>query len=297
MLIDIFQHYLLPALFFTGLLAGTVDAIAGGGGLISLPVLLGFGIPPHLALGTNKLQGLFGTASATYSYYRQGSLTRQGLVRGVIFSFIGAAVGATVNQCLSGDILRKIIPILLLIVLFYIFFSPKLGDKDVKPKMNEKLFYLIFGTLLGFYDGFFGPGTGAFWVFILVLFLGYNLLKATAYTKAFNLNTNIAAVIFFAIGNNIDYKIACVMAVGQLIGGRIGAQLAIKKGVSLIRPVFFIVVTSTIATLIYRSYATSEWFNSLLKQPYVWVWFGFLVVVVAGIGTSIFIRRRSVLEE
>lgn len=297
MLIDVFQHYLLPVLFMTGLLAGTVDAIAGGGGLISLPVLLGFGIPPHLALGTNKLQGLFGTASATYSYYRQGALTRQGLCRGLIFSFIGAAAGAIVNQYLSGDILRKIIPILLLIVLFYIFFSPKLGDEDIKPKMNEKLFYLIFGSLLGFYDGFFGPGVGAFWVFILVLFLGHNLLKATAYTKAFNLNTNIAAVLFFAIGNNIDYKIALVMAVGQLVGGRIGAQLAIKKGVNLIRPVFFMVVTSTIATLIYRSYATSE-LNVVLKQPYVWILLGLLLVVGTGIYTSILLRRRrSILEK
>lgn len=296
MLIDVFQHYLLPALFLTGLLAGTVDAIAGGGGLISLPVLMGFGIPPHIALGTNKLQGLFGTASATYSYYKQGALSRQGLYRGIIFSFIGAATGAIVNQYLSGEILRKIIPILLLVVLCYIFFSPQLGDKDVKPKMNEKLFYLIFGSLLGFYDGFFGPGTGAFWVFILVLLLGHNLLKATAYTKAFNLNTNIAAVIFFAIGNNIDYKIALVMAVGQLIGGRLGAQLAIKKGVSLIRPVFFLVVTSTIATLIYRSYATSE-FNVVLKQPYVLILFG-LIMLGAGVYTSIFLRRkRSVLEK
>jgi uncharacterized membrane protein YfcA len=297
MLIDVFQHYLLPALFFTGLLAGTIDAIAGGGGLISLPILMGFGIPPHIALGTNKLQGLFGTASATYSYYKQGALSRKGLYRGIIFSFVGAATGAIVNQYLSGEILRKIIPILLFIVLCYIFFSPKLGDKDVKPKMNEKLFYLIFGSLLGFYDGFFGPGVGAFWVFILVLLLGYNLLKATAYTKAFNLNTNIAAVIFFAIGNNIDYKIALVMAVGQLIGGRLGAQLAIKKGVSLIRPVFFIVVTSTIATLVYRSYATSE-FNAMLKQPYALILFISTLLISTGIYTAVlFRRRRSVLEK
>ncbi len=291
MLIDVFQHYLLPALFFTGLLAGTVDAIAGGGGLISLPVLLGFGIPPHIALGTNKLQGLFGTASATYSYYRQGILIRQGLIIGIIFSFIGAAAGAMVSQYLSGDLLRKIIPILLLIVLFYVFFSPKLGNENIKQKMNEKLFYFIFGSLLGFYDGFFGPGTGAFWVFVLVLFLGHNLLKATAYTKAFNLNTNIAAVICFAIGNNIDYKIAFVMAVGQLVGGRIGAQLAIKKGVGLIRPVFFIVVTSTIAALIYRSYATPEWFNSMLNQRYILISFGLIVVLSAVIYASIMLRR------
>lgn len=297
MLMDIFQHYLLPMLFLTGLLAGTVDAIAGGGGLISLPVLLGFGVPPHLALGTNKLQSMFGTASATYSYYKQGALTQNSLIKGILFSFIGAATGAIVNQYLSGEILRKIMPILLLIVLFYIFFSPKIGNENIKPKMSETLFYLIFGSLLGFYDGFFGPGTGAFWVFVLVLFLGHNLLKATAYTKVFNLNTNIAAVIFFAIGNNIDYKIAFVMALGQLVGGRIGAQLAIKKGVSLIRTVFFIVITATIATLIYKSYATSE-FNEVLRQPYVLILFILTILVATGIYTTILLRRRrSILEK
>src|SRR5437762_7655165 len=128
MLIDGFQHYLLPALFLTGLFAGTIDAIAGGGGLISLPVLMGFGIPPHLALGTNKLQGLFGTASATYSYYRQGWLSRQGLLQGLFYSFIGAMVGAAVSQFVSSEILKKIIPILLALVLLYTLFSPKLGS-------------------------------------------------------------------------------------------------------------------------------------------------------------------------
>lgn len=266
MLIDLLHQYLLLILFLTGFLAGTVDAIAGGGGLISLPILLGMGIPPHLALGTNKLQGLFGTAMATYSYYRQGWLSKQGLLEGLFFSFIGAIFGAVASQFISSDILKKMMPLLLLLVLIYTIFSPKLGTVDTKPKMNEKWFYIIFGILLGFYDGFFGPGTGSFWVFSLVFFLGQSLLKATAYTKALNFNTNIAAVICFAIGNNIDYKLALIMAVGQLIGGRLGAQLAIKKGVKLIRPVFLLVVSATITVLVYRSYTTLDTFMEFTQK-------------------------------
>lgn len=249
---------LLSILFFTGLLAGSVDAIAGGGGLISLPVLIGMGIPPHIALGTNKLQGLFGLASATYSYYKKGLLQKNSLILGLIYSFVGALLGAIASQFVSSDLLKKVIPILLLFVLLYTFLSPKIGFQETKPKWQSKWFYLIFGSLLGFYDGFFGPGTGSFWVIALVFFLGFNLLKATAYTKAFNLNTNVAAVICFAIGNHIDYKVALCMALGQILGGRLGAYLTIKKGVKLIRPVFLCVVSVTISVLIYRNYSFSE---------------------------------------
>lgn len=257
MLIGLLQDFLLPALFFTGLLAGTIDAIAGGGGLISLPLLLGVGVPPHVALGTNKLQSLFGSASATYSYYKNGWLSKQGLFLGLLYSFIGAVIGAIASQIVSNGILKIIIPILLILVLLYTFFSPKVGVHESKPKLDVKWFYLIFGTLLGVYDGFFGPGVGAFWVFALVFFLGLNLMRATAYTKVFNLNTNAVAVICFALGNNIDYKIALVMAFGQVIGGRLGAYLTIKKGVRLIRPVFLLVVSATISTLIYRLFVSA----------------------------------------
>lgn len=263
---EIAIDYLFPVLFLTGFAAGAIDAIAGGGGLITVPVLLGVGIPPHLALGTNKLQSVFGTAMATYSYHKQGWLNRQGLVQGLIYSFIGAVLGAVASQFIQSDILKKVIPIILLFVLLYTIFTPKLGKEDLKPKMNENLFYAIFGTLLGFYDGFLGPGTGSFWVFVLVYFLGQNLVKATAYTKAFNLNTNITAMICFALGNNIDYKIGLCMAAGQIFGGRLGAHLAIKKGVGLIRPIFITVVTMTIATLIYKNYAEHDNFKTFLQD-------------------------------
>ena len=295
MFIELVQDYLLPVLFFTGLLAGTIDAIAGGGGLISLPVLMGVGVPPHIALGTNKLQGLFGTASAAYSYYKKGLLRKQGLFIGIAYSFAGAITGAIISQLVSSDFLKKIIPILLLLVLLYTFLSPKLGTQESKPKLNEKWFYLIFGTLLGFYDGFLGPGVGSFWVIALVIFLGHNLLRATAYTKVFNFNTNAAAVICFALGNHIDYKLALVMAMGQLIGGRLGAYFTIKKGVRLIRPVFLFVVSATISTLIYRNYSQSNDFLSFIQQPKLifislLVMTSFLIIYI-----RILLKRRKAL--
>ncbi|MCD6039729.1 MAG: hypothetical protein K0S27_1129 [Gammaproteobacteria bacterium] len=250
----VIHHSLIYVLFITGLFAGTVDAIAGGGGLISLPILLGVGIPPHLALGTNKLQSMVGTAVAMHTYYRQGWIKREGLWRGLLFSFWGAFLGAVISQVLSGGFLKKLIPFLLIGVLFYIILSPRLGQEDKKPKMKESHFYAIFGTLLGLYDGFLGPGAGAFWIFVLVFCLGQNLLRATAYTKVFNLNTNIAAFLCFALGGNVDYSLALCMITGQLIGGRLGARLAIRQGAKLVRPLFILVVSITMMTLIFKNY-------------------------------------------
>jgi len=253
-MVELFHHFLLPFLFLTGLVAGTVDAIAGGGGLISLPVLLGVGIPPHLALGTNKLQSSFGTLMAAHSYYRQGLIDKTKVMFGLIFTFIGAIIGAITIQVLHGEVLKKIIPILLLLILIYTLFSPRFGQIDRTPKISEKSFFVIFGLLLGFYDGFLGPGTGSFWVFAFMFFIGFNLVKATAYTKVFNLNTNLTALACFAIGHNIDYRIGLCMAAGQLIGGRLGAHFAVRKGAALIRPIFISVVVVTMTTLFYKSY-------------------------------------------
>lgn len=264
-MLDLIHHYLYFSLFLVGFCAATVDAIAGGGGLISLPMLLGLGLPPHLALGTNKLQSSFGTFMAAFSYYRRGFLEQGSLRFGFICTFIGAVTGAVAIQFLHSDILKQFIPFVLLFVLIYMLFSPRLGLKDQPAKMSEKFFLLIFGTLLGFYDGFLGPGVGSFWVFLLMYFLGKNLVKATAFTKAFNANTNITALICFALGHNIDYKIGAYMIVGQLIGGRLGAHLAMKKGARLIRPLFITVMGATIITLIYRNYATMP-LSAFFKQ-------------------------------
>lgn len=253
-------------LFATGLFAGMVDAIAGGGGLISVPVLFSMGIPPHLVLGTNKLQGIVGTFSAALKYHRHGLIAKETIYWGLLFGLVGAALGAFTAQSVSSEFLRKIAPILLVLVLAYSIFSPRLGHLDQTPRMKEGLFYFIFGLVLGFYDGFFGPATGSFWVFGLTFFLGYNLIKATAYTKVLNLNSSLIAIVFFALSGNIDYRIAFCMACGQVIGSRLGAHLAIKNGARLIRPFFLCVVSLAITTMFYRAYFTSDLFMYITEQ-------------------------------
>ncbi len=254
MLLDLSQQSLMFLLFSTGLVAGAVDAIAGGGGLICLPMLLGVGVPPSLALGTNKLQASVGTCVAAFHYYRRGLVSLHELYKGLLAGFVGTVSGAYLSQTISNEVLKYIIPFLLLAVLIYTLASPKIGMDDRHPRMSEFYFYIIFGFVMGFYDGFFGPGTGSLWIFLLTFFLGFRLIKATAYTKFFNLKSNVIALVCFMIGGNIDYRFALYMAAGQVIGGKLGAHLAVKKGAQVIRPVFITIVSVTIATLVYRSF-------------------------------------------
>jgi uncharacterized protein len=232
-------------LFFAAMIAGWIDSIAGGGGLITLPSLLAVGLPPHLALGTNKFQSSFGSFTATANHYRRGIIDIRSAVWGIVCTVIGAAAGAYVVQILNSELLEKIIPFLLLAILVYFIFSPRLGDRDQMPRMSERVFYLIFGLSIGFYDGFFGPGTGSFWTFLFVSLLGFNLLRATGYTKLMNFTSNIVSLIAFAIGGNIAFGVGGVMAVGQIIGAYIGSHMAIKRGAGFIRPVFVLVVLVT----------------------------------------------------
>lgn len=271
---------MLIILFFTGLMAGTIDAIAGGGGLISLPVLLSLGVPPHIALGTNKLQSTVGTMVATYSYYKARLFNMKMVYQGLAFGVVGTVLGSVASQLMSSAFLKQLIPVLLILIFFYTILSPRLGLEDRKPRLSEHYFYMIFGAGLGFYDGFFGPATGSFWVFSLIFFLGYNLTKAAAYTKVFNLKSNIIALACFAIGGNIDYRIGLCMAVGQLLGGRLGAYLAIRNGARMIRPIFMVVVTISILSLIYQNHFSGLGMSAVLAMvSWPIVCLGFILVL------------------
>lgn len=244
-------------LFGTGFLAGTVDAIAGGGGLITLPLLVAIGLPAPIALGTNKLQSSVGTAVATYNYFKNKLISWHVIAKGLLFGFIGATLGSLTVQHISSAFLEMFLPFLMLVIFIYTIFSPKLGFVDRHQRMKEPTFYMIFGFILGFYDGFLGPGTGSFWVISLVYFLGYNLAKATAYTKVFNLKSNLIALAWFMLGGSIDYRVGLIMAGGQIIGGKLGSFLVIRKGAGLVRPIFLTIVFSTILVMLYKSYAAN----------------------------------------
>ena len=246
--------WVFPLLFITGLAAGLIDSIAGGGGLLTLPVLLSLGFPPKVALGTNKFQSSFGsfTAASYYTHHKVVSLKEAGM--GIAFTLVGAAVGTWAVQQVNSGILRQIIPVLLLCIVAYTFFTPKFGDRDSLPRLSANTFYALFGTTLGFYDGFFGPGVGSFWAMAFVLGLGMNLTKATGYTKVMNFTSNIVSCVLFLMAGYVWFMAGLVMAAGQIIGSRMGALLVIKRGAALIRPVFISIVVLTTLKLLYDQF-------------------------------------------
>lgn len=248
------QSWHLPLLFGTGLVAGFVDSIAGGGGLITVPVLMNFGLPPQQVLGTNKLQATFGSGSAAWHYTRAGTVQLRDCVRGFVLSVLGAALGTLAVRQVDPSFLRRLIPILLLAVAVYTVVKPQLGAKDVHPRMPHGLFDVVFGLGLGFYDGFFGPGTGTFWTMACMLGLGYNMTRATGYTKVMNFASNLSSLALFLVCGEVLFAAGLTMGVGQWLGARIGSRMVITRGTRFIRPVFLTVVLALTARLIYQNF-------------------------------------------
>jgi uncharacterized protein len=246
--------WLYPLLFLTGLVAGFVDSIAGGGGLITLPVLLNIGMPPQVALGTNKLQATFGSGSATWHYGRAGLINFKACRLGVLFTLIGATLGTLLVSRLPPDLLGQTIPWLLLAIALYLLFRPSIGDADFQPRMASTWFHVIFGLAIGFYDGFFGPGTGTFWAMAYILALGFNMTRATAHTKVMNLTSNVASLGVFLIGGQVHFGAGLCMGLGQLLGARLGSRVVIRKGTKLIRPIFIAVVVAITVRLLWRNF-------------------------------------------
>ena len=237
----------LALLVLAAVAAGLVDAIAGGGGLIALPALLWAGIPPLQALATNKLQGSFGTATASFNFIRRGEIRVRPMLVPIICTFAGSAAGTLAVQHLASDWLEQIVPLLLIGFALYFLFSPRIGDRDARQHLHENLFGLSIGLGVGFYDGFFGPGTGTFFAAAFVLLLGYNLRRATAGTKLLNFTSNIASLLFFAWGGHVLWLVGLSMGLGQALGAWIGSHLVIRHGAVVIRP---LLVTVSIAVSI-----------------------------------------------
>lgn len=246
------SYWLLPA---AGFAAGLVDSIAGGGGMISLPALLAAGLPPHLALGTNKLQSALGTTFSAANYARRGLVAPEGLGIGVAATGLAAFAGAWSVSRLSPELLVRVIPWLLVAIFAYVWLSPQVGAARVRARLRPAVFALLGGGLLGFYDGFFGPGTGSFWTMGFVLLLGYPLPQATAHTKVMNLTSNVASLAWFAWHGSVFWSIGALMGAANIAGALLGSHLAIRRGAGFIRGVFLAVVGATIARLLWRSLA------------------------------------------
>ena len=230
-------------LLVAAFVSGTVDTIAGGGGLITVPALLLAGLPPAAALGTNKLQACFGSGTAAYRFIRLGQLRWQHIRFGILMTFIGASLGTIAILLLHPTFLSKIIPILLAGALIYSLLSKKMCDEASPAKWPTSQFFIMMGIGLGFYDGFFGPGTGSFWTIALVALLGMPLQRAVMHTKVYNFTSNLFSLLWFMLGGHLVYTIGLLMAVGQWLGAYLGTHIVYHKGAQWIRPIFITMVT------------------------------------------------------
>lgn len=243
--------YIYFALFAVGLVAGTVDAIAGGGGLLAMPALLSCGLPAPMVLGTLKLQGSFGSGSAAWHYTRLGVVNLRACRTGFLLTAAGAVGGAFTVRLLDPNLLGQLIPWLLGAIVAYMVFSPRLGETSRHHRLENGPFYLLFGLTLGFYDGFFGPGVGSFWTIAFVTMLGHDFVQAAGHTKVMNFASNLAALAFFAAAGQVHWVSGLVMGGGQLLGGRLGAHLAVTRGSRFVRPVFLSMAALVALKLIY----------------------------------------------
>jgi uncharacterized protein len=232
------------------LFAGFVDAIVGGGGLILVPAL--FSVFPTTApatlFGTNKGAAVWGTAWATAQYAKRVTMRWAALLPAAAAALIGSFAGAWAVTLVSAGGLRRALPFVLLAVLIYTLARKDLGRHHA-PRFSgraEALVASAVGLVIGFYDGFFGPGTGSFFVFLFVRLLGYDFLNASASAKLLNVATNVAALALFAIKGHIWWHIAAVMAVANVAGSLLGTRLALKHGAGFVRLVFIAVVAALI---------------------------------------------------
>ncbi|MCB5161549.1 TSUP family transporter [Marinomonas algarum] len=229
------------ALFAAAFFAGVIDAIAGGGGLITVPVLLAAGLSPAEALATNKLQGCAGTLSASYHFIRRGQVTLSKMWLPIVMTALGAISGTLLVSYLDSRVLLKAVPIILIAVAVFFFFLPKLQPYIARRlSLSHVQFAVIIGTTIGFYDGLIGPGTGAFFSTAYLCFMGFNLVAATAHTKVLNATSNVSSLLVFLFSGHIIWALGISMGIGQWIGAQIGSRLVITKGVKLIRPMVII---------------------------------------------------------
>ncbi|VUZ27586.1 putative membrane transporter protein YfcA [uncultured Comamonas sp.] len=231
-------------------LAGMVDAIVGGGGLILLPALFAVfpGAAPATLFGTNKSAAIWGTAVASWQYSRRVAVRWSALLPGVAAAFVGAFAGAWSVTLIDPSFLRKLLPVILLVLFLYTLVKKELGRTHA-PLFSgraEQVRTALIGLVIGFYDGFFGPGTGSFFVFLFVRLLGYDFLNASVGAKLLNLATNIAALMLFAAKGHVWWHFALPLALANVLGSVLGSWLALRHGTAFVRVIFIVVVGSLI---------------------------------------------------
>ena len=259
----------LTALIAAAFVAGWVDAVVGGGGLIQLPALL-IGLPsntpPAVILGTNKISSFCGTATSSLTYALRIPLDWWTVLPLVIASALGSVLGASLARLLPKDAFTPIVLAALIGVGLYVWRRPQLGMVSVRKHAGRRHYGLtaLIGLVVGAYDGFLGPGTGSFFVILLVAVLGYGFLQASATAKIANLVTNLSAIVVFGLSGSVLWVLGLMMGAANLIGGYLGARTAISRGNSFVRQVFLIVLR---AQLIKQGHAVLDHFKRCSTAP------------------------------
>ncbi len=235
--------------------AGFVDSVIGGGGLIQVPALLVFlpGAPVATIFGTNKIISLAGTSVALARIAREVSVPWKSILPAAAFAAVFAFLGARAVSMIDPKLLKPVILLLLVVVAVYTFLKKDFGNLH-QPKFaahHERLVAVLIGSILGFYEGFFGPGTGSFLIFAFVGLMGFNFLTASAAAKVVNITTNIAAAAWFAWSGNILYKLAIPLALCNVAGAWFGAHMAIAKGSAFLRVFFLLVISALMCRFAY----------------------------------------------
>ncbi|NWB87845.1 TSUP family transporter [Pseudomonas gingeri] len=246
----------LAILTVVAFIAGFIDAIAGGGGLLTTPALLTAGLPPHLVLGTNKLSSTFGSATAGFTFYRRKLFQPGQWKLAILGTFVGALIGAVTAHFMPADWLNKMLPVIVFACGLYLLFggTPKVPLDSNAPIKKKR--QLPQGLALGFYDGVAGPGTGAFWTVSSLLLYPIDLVKASGVARSLNFVSNAAALSVFVFSGQVDWVIGLCMGISVMVGAFFGARTAISGGAKFIRPVFITVVLGLTVRL-----AWQHWFS------------------------------------
>ncbi|WP_333606517.1 TSUP family transporter [Arsukibacterium sp.] len=238
--------------------AGYIDAIAGGGGLLTVPALLTAGLPPHVVLGTNKLAATFGSLTASITFYRKKLFNPWYWRRSLAYTAIGALLGTLVVDQLSTALLEKILPILILLAAIYTLFNRiQPDDRLALPATTKKLYWQqrLQGLTLGFYDGVAGPGTGAFWMVSTMALYRINLLLTSGVARTMNFISNGFSLAAFIILGHVHFTLGIAMGLCLMFGAWLGAHSAIRFGSKFIRPVFILVVIGIALRLAWQAWS------------------------------------------
>ena len=224
---------LLP---LVAVVAGFIDTLAGGGGLLTVPALLLAGLPPLDALATNKVQGSMGTLTASLMLMRKGLLKPAGIRAALVLCLLGAGCGTALVQFLPASLLRYIIPLVLTLIAAYFLLVPAAGQVEARPRLGPHLYQSAVLPVIAFYDGLIGPGTGSFFTLAGVALRGQTLLQATIHAKVFNFMSNLASVAVFVLGGYVLWLTALSMMLGQMLGAYLATHVMVRGGARLIRP-------------------------------------------------------------